>query len=65
LGKPNCVVQLDHGVTVDAAFSILGWLRKHSVKTLNVAGPRESKRPGIHRLTLELLEAVDASLHLD
>ena len=65
LGKPYLVVQLDRGVTVDVAFSILGWLREHRVKTLNVAGPRESKRPGIHRLTLELLDAVDASLHLD
>lgn len=65
LGKPYLVVQVDRGVTVDVAFSILGWLREHSVKTLNVAGPCESKRPGIHRLTLELLEAVDASLHLD
>lgn len=27
------------------------------------AGPRESKRPGIYRLTRELLEAVDAALH--
>ena len=31
------------------------------IKTLNVAGPRESKRPGIHRLTGELLQAVDAA----
>ncbi len=65
LRKPHLVVQLDRDVTVDGAFSILGWLREHSVKTLNVAGPRESKRPGIYRRTVELLEAIDASLNLD
>lgn len=63
MGKPYLVMQLDAGVTVEAAASVLAWLREHAIKTLNVAGPRESKRPGIHRLTGELLQAVDALFH--
>ena len=65
LGKPHLVVQLEGGISVVVVLSTLDWLREHSVKTLNVAGPRESKRPSIYRLTAELLEAVDASLHMD
>lgn len=63
MSKPHLVVQLDAEITVEAAASVLAWLREHAIKTLNVAGPRESKRPGIYRLTGELLEAVDAALH--
>lgn len=62
-GRPCLVSQLDDGVTVAAAANVLAWLREHGIKTLNVAGPRESKRPGVYRLTVELLEAVDAALH--
>ena len=61
MAKPYLVVQLDVGVLTDVAVKVLSWLRQHGVKTLNVAGPRESKRPGIHRLTGELLQAVDAA----
>ena len=62
-GQPHLIVQLDAGVTADAAANVLAWLREYTIKTLNVAGPRESKRPGIYRLTGELLETVDALLH--
>ena len=31
------------------------WLRRHRIRTLNVAGPRESKRPGIQREAAALL----------
>jgi len=62
MGKPYLVVQLDTWGTVDTSASVLAWLREHAIKTLNVAGPRESKRPSIHRLTEELLQAVDAAL---
>ena len=59
LSKPYLVVQLDQGVTSEAVASVVEWLRQHNVKTLNVAGPRESKRPGIYGLTRELLNDVD------
>ena len=34
------------------------WLRRHRVRVLNVAGPRESKRPGIYREAREVLVAL-------
>lgn len=61
MNKPFLVVQLDDGVTSKAVASVIEWLRQHEIKTLNVAGPRESKRPGIHGLTRALLAEVDAS----
>lgn len=61
LNKPHLVVQLDHGVTAEVVASVIEWFHQREIKTLNVAGPRESKRPGIYRLTRELLTEVDAS----
>jgi Circularly permutated YpsA SLOG family len=63
LKKPCLVVQLDHGVTADVVAQVLEWVRQYEIKTLNVAGPRESKRPGIYRLSRELLDQVDAASH--
>jgi hypothetical protein len=63
LKKPCLVVQLDHGVTASMVVQVLDWVRQYEIKTLNVAGPRESKRPGIYRLTRELLDQVDAASH--
>lgn len=34
------------------------WLQQHSVQTLNIAGPRESKQPGIYRQSREYLHAL-------
>lgn len=34
------------------------WLRTHDIKTLNVAGPRESKAPGIHDKAVEFIKKV-------
>lgn len=62
LGKPYLVVQLDLGASADTVVGVVAWLRQHAIETLNVAGPRESKRPGIQRLTLELLKAADAAI---
>ena len=59
MAKPYLVVQLDDGGVTDVAVQVLAWLRHHGIETLNIAGPRESKRPGIYRLTGELLKAID------
>lgn len=54
--KPVFVVQLDAPPTdVDLA-ELRQWLRVHAVARLNVAGPRESKRPGIYQAARALLE---------
>lgn len=64
-GKPYYVAQVDDEATDEMAASVLAWLRAHHIKTLNVAGPRESKRPGIYQQTTALLEAVDKALFED
>ena len=61
-GKPYYVAQVDEGVTAHMAADVLAWLQAHAIKTLNVAGPRESKRPGIYWLTLDLLENLGTAL---
>ncbi len=42
--KPCLVVDLNAPGDPDA---VRAWLRRHHIRTLNVAGPRESKQPGI------------------
>lgn len=46
-GKPCLVVQLDHP-DHQRRQNVITWLREHAIHELNVAGPRESKRPGIY-----------------
>jgi hypothetical protein len=46
LRKPVFVVQLGRRLR---RAQWLAWLRRNRVRVLNVAGPRESKRPGIYR----------------
>lgn len=58
LKKPFHVVQLDSGVSQGLTFIALEWLRAHRIRVLNVAGPRESKRPGIYAAASAFLEAL-------
>jgi putative molybdenum carrier protein len=63
-GKPHLVLQLDSGVGDKEVRQFLDWLRRESIANLNVAGPRESKRPGIYSLVIEFLErAAKATYH--
>jgi hypothetical protein len=61
LGKPHFIVQVDAGITGEVTASVLAWLRENAIQTLNVAGPRESRRAGIYHQTFALLEAVHAA----
>jgi len=54
-GKPYWVVALEMGIE-PAAFR--AWLAAHHITVLNVAGPRESKRPGVYAAAYRLLEAL-------
>jgi hypothetical protein len=45
IGKPCLVVALEEGIE-PAAFR--DWLTANHIRVLNVAGPRESKRPGVY-----------------
>jgi hypothetical protein len=55
LGKPVHVIQLDAAALGNAIDAVREWLRAIGAESLNVAGPRESKRPGIYQATLALL----------
>ena len=55
LGRPLRVVDLDHPMSRTA---MRAWLRRHRVAVLNVAGPRESRSPGIHAAALPYLVQV-------
>ncbi len=50
------MIALDRPAGAEAR--VLAWLKSERVETLNVAGPRESKRPGIHRAALAFLTAL-------
>ena len=51
--RPCLVLTLGDADTVDSARQ---WLAKHGVRVLNIAGPRESKRPGIYRSAVSFLD---------
>ena len=55
LGRPHLLVDVD--AEPDAA-AISGWIGRHGIRVLNVAGPRESTCPGIHEQAMALLNAV-------
>lgn len=56
--KPVRVVQLDSPVTDADLEALRDWLRINAVARLNVAGPRESKRPGMYEAVRALLECL-------
>jgi len=62
-GRPFIAVDLDQ-VTDDEEMSVAeagrvaAWMESEGVEVLNVAGPRESKQPGITRLAAGLLRRI-------
>ncbi|MYZ52382.1 putative molybdenum carrier protein [Malikia spinosa] len=57
LGKPHLVIQLDELTLDEAVKQVRAWLSEGRFSALNVAGPREEKRPGIHASVRALLDA--------
>jgi hypothetical protein len=55
LGRPCLSVDL---ASAPDASDVRAFLARHAVRTLNVAGPRESQRPGIHAEALAFLRRV-------
>jgi hypothetical protein len=55
--------QLDSGVGDADVRQLLDWLQHESIATLNVAGPRKSKRSGIYLHVNELLERAGAAAY--
>ncbi|MBB6558675.1 hypothetical protein HNP48_001339 [Acidovorax soli] len=65
MGKPHLVLQLDENALQTTLDRLQTWLRQGPVQTLNVAGPRESKCPGIYSLARQLLDSAHAQLSRD
>jgi hypothetical protein len=55
LNKPLMIVQLDQTYQPSA---VIDWLDENQIQKLNVAGPRESKIPGIYEQTKAFLNKV-------
>ena len=53
--KPLLMIDLDSPLSPP---DVAAWLRDHGVLSLNIAGPRESQRPGIAQRVKEILSAV-------
>lgn len=53
--RPLMIVQLDDDYQVGA---VINWLEENRIQTLNIAGPRESKLPGIHDKAKQFLKEV-------
>lgn len=56
--KPHLLIQLDEERSEAALCRVLQWVGECDVGVLNVAGPGERKRPGIHGRTLGFLVSV-------
>jgi len=56
LKRPSLVMQLDQEISDSDIDAVWQWINEHEISELNVAGPRESKRPGIYRKTITLLD---------
>ena len=50
--KPLLLVNIEHPVTADV---LKDWLERNHISTLNIAGPRESKHPGIYLQSVAVL----------
>ena len=55
MGKPCLVVALEEGIEPTA---FREWLDENHIAVLNVAGPRESKRPGVYDAACRCLESL-------
>ncbi len=56
--KPFLYIDLNSTTAFIATGLINTWLLHYKIEVLNVAGPRASKDPKIHRLTADILESV-------
>ncbi len=62
-GRPHMVVDLDDAERDPSAMAgwaerVRTWLQTESIGILNIAGPRESKRPGVQAGVVELLRLI-------
>ena len=55
VGKPCLMVALEEGIELAA---VREWRAAHHIQVLNIAGPRESKRPGVYAVAYRCLEGL-------
>jgi Circularly permutated YpsA SLOG family len=61
-GRPCRIVRLDRpGTLAGEPAATLAWIAAHRIATLNVAGPRESQRPGIYEAARAFMESLIAA----
>ena len=60
IGRPALAVALEEGDADAQVHEVLAWLEANDIQALNIAGPREAKRPGTYARVLEFLERLDA-----
>jgi len=53
--KPHLVVDMNKKIKPEM---VPEWAKAHQIRVLNVAGPRESKIPGIHERAKNLLKSI-------
>lgn len=53
--KPHLIIDLTNNIN---PLIVRKWGEKNEIKTLNVAGPRESKSPGIHDQAVDFLKRI-------
>ena len=58
INKPIYLVQFDDDVNGEISV-VIRWLQVNNIATLNVAGPRESKRTGVYALTLDFMDRLN------
>lgn len=56
LKRPVLVVQADEPPPEESVREVARWLREVNIATLNIAGPRESKRPGTYAAVSAFLD---------
>ena len=58
LNKPCCIICLDSEDIPELINMVVSWAEKNSIKKLNVAGPRESGKPGVYVKTCGFLKSL-------
>lgn len=62
--KPVLVVDIDRATTGSAIKLIRAWIEANEPAVLNVAGPRESRFPGLYERTRKLLEKLFREMYV-
>ena len=60
LDKPMLIMDVDQPLPRG---QIDDWITSHNIKVMNIAGPRESKQPGIYRKAYDLLDQLLKNKH--